>query len=142
MWKNILATSALILSAAVFVESISTAQANQGILSMGQNPIFSKGGYNSGTQNIYTVLAVSGQEIVVTDVSISGQFNYDIEVIFTTSGGEEIGRYKTWNYSNYPGPGIMNANLTSGLRVPQGEDLQVTVNGRGAFTFAGKYVHP
>ena len=28
----------------------------------------------------------------------------------------------------------MNASLNSGLRVPTGEDLQVTVNGRGTFT--------
>ena len=142
MWKNILATSALLLSAAVFVHSIGAAQANQSFVSMGQNPIFSKGGYNGGSQTTHTIPAVANQEIIVTDVSISGQFNYDIEVVFNTSGGEEIGRYKTWNYSNYPGPGIMNANLTSGLRVPAGEDLQVVVNGRGTFTFAGKYVHP
>ena len=141
MWKNILATSVLLLSGAVFVQSISSAQANQGMLSLGQNPIFSKGGFVS-SQTTYTVPAVANQEIVVTDVSISGQFNYDIEMIFNTSGGEEIGRYKTWNYSNYPGPGIMNTSLNSGLRVPAGEDLQVTVNGRGTFTFAGKYVRP
>ncbi len=142
MWKNILAMSVLLLSGAVFVQSISSAQANQGMISVGQNPIFSKGGYNGGIQTTYTVSAVANQEIVVTDVSISGQFNHDIELVFSTSGGEEIGRYKTWNYSNYPGPGTMNANLNSGLRVPAGEDLQVTVNGRGTFTYAGKYVHP
>lgn len=142
MWKNILAISVLLLSGSVFVHSISSAQANQGMLSLGQNPIFSKGGYNNGIQTMYTISAVANQEIVVTDVSISGQFNHDIEMIFMTSGGEEIGRYKTWNYSNYPGPGIMNASLNSGLRVPAGEDLQVTVDGRGTFTFAGKYVHP
>ena len=142
MWKNMLAMSVLLLSGAVFVQSISSAQANQGMISLGQNPIFSKGGYNGGIQTTYTVSAVANQEIVVTDVSISGQFNHDIELVFSTSGGEEIGRYKTWNYSNYPGPGTMNANLNSGLRVPAGEDLQVTVNGRGTFTYAGNYVHP
>ena len=94
------------------------------------------------SEYVHTITAVANQEIVVTDVSISAQFNHDIEVIFTTSGGSEIGRYKTWNYSNYPGPGTMNANLTSGLRVPAGEDLLVTINGSGSFTFAGKYVHP
>ena len=110
--------SVLLLSGAVFVQSISSAQANQGMISLGQNPIFSKGGYNGGIQTTYTVSAVANQEIVVTDVSISGQFNHDIELIFSTSGGEEIGRYKTWNYSNYPGPGTMNANLNSGFESP------------------------
>ena len=142
MWKNILATSALILASAIFVHSISAAQANQGFISMGQNPIFSKGGYNNNSQNTHTITAVANQEIVVTDISISAQYNHDIEVVFTTAGGSEIGRYKTWNYANYPGPGTMNANLTSGLRVPAGEDLLVTINGSGSFTFAGKYVHP
>jgi hypothetical protein len=142
MWKNILAISALILSASVFVESISTAQANQGVLSMGQNPIFSKGGYNGGSQTSHTISAVSGQEIVVTDVSISGQYNQDIEIVFMTSGGAEIGRYKTWNYANYAGSGVINSNMISGLRVPEGEDLLVIVNGAGTFTFSGRYVHP
>lgn len=142
MWKNILAFSALLVSGAVFVNSITSAQANQGFASMGQNPIFSKGGVNNGSQTMYTISSIANQEIVVTDVSISGQYNHDMEIVFQTSGGEEIGRYKTWNYSNYPGPGIMNASLNSGLRVPAGEDLQVFVNGSGTFTFAGKYVHP
>lgn len=142
MWKNLLALSAVLLSGSVFVQSITNAQANQGFVSMGQNPVFSKGGLNNGSQTMYTISAIANQEIMVTDVSISGQYNYDMEIVFNTSGGEEIGRYKTWNYSNYPGPGIMNANLNSGLRVPAGEDLQVVVNGSGTFTFAGKYVHP
>lgn len=109
---------------------------------LGTKSNFSKGGYNNGVLTTYTIAAVANQEIVVMDVSISGQFSYDIELIFSTSGGEEIGRYKTWNYSNYPGPGTMSTSLNSGLRVPAGEDLQVTVNGKGTFTFAGKYVHP
>ncbi len=142
MWKNILACSALLLSGAVFVQSIASAQANQGLVSMGQNPVFSKGGYNSGVQTNYTIPSMANQEILVTDVAISGQYSEDIEVIFNTSGGDEIGRYKVWNYANYAGSGVLDTNLNSGLRVPAGEDLQVTVNGRGTFTFAGKYVHP
>ena len=142
MWKNLLGCSALLLAGSVFVQSITNAQANQGFVSLGQNPIFSKGGSNNGSQTIYTISSIANQEIVVTDVSISGQYNYDMEIVFKTSGGEEIGRYKTWNYSNYPGPGIMNASLNSGLRVPAGQDLQVLVNGSGTFTFAGRYVHP
>ena len=82
-----LAMSVLLLSGAVTVQSISSAQANQGMISLGQNPIFSKGGYNGGSPTTYTVSAVANQEIVVTDVSISGQFNHDIELIFSTSGG-------------------------------------------------------
>lgn len=39
MWKTILACAALVLSAAVFVDSIATAQAQQGV-SFGQNPVF------------------------------------------------------------------------------------------------------
>ena len=104
MWKNILAMSVLLLSGAVFVQSISSAQANQGMMSLGQNPIFFKRRVCGGIQTTYTVSAVANQEIVVTDVSISGQFNHDIELVFSTSG-EEIGRYKTWEYSNYPGQG-------------------------------------
>lgn len=129
MWKNILAASVLVLSVSVLLQSIRSAQANQSAVSFEQNPIFSKGGYNGATQTIHTISAITGQEILFTDITLSGQYNDDIELIFT-SGGEVIGRYKTWNYANYAGSGILDTHLLSDLRAPEGEDVVVTINGR------------
>lgn len=142
MWKNILATSVLLLSASVFLQSMGSARANQNSVSFGQNPIFSKGGQNGGTLTTHTISAVSGQEILVTDISISSQYNEYVSITFTTSSGNVIGHYRTWNYSNYTGSGVLNTNLVSGLRAPEGEDVTVAINGIGSYTFSGTYIHP
>ena len=142
MWKNTLALSALISSIALLTHTIQPAQADLGpSASMGNNPIFSFGGYSSGTAS-QALPAQSGQEYLITDVSISAQFNYEMEIVFTTTGGAEIGRYKAWNYSNYSSGGIVDSHLISGLRVPENEGLNVTINGHGAYTFSGRSVHP
>lgn len=138
MWKNILACSALLLSGAVFVQSIATAQAQHGMVSFGQNPVFSKSGSGSGT---YVISNVSGQEMSVTDITMTANSNYALQVLLRTSSGVEIGRYRTENYNSYNAPQI-DAHLISGLRVPQGEDLEVVVSGTGTYTVAGQYVHP
>lgn len=137
MWKNILACSVLVLSGAVFVQSIATAQAQQGI-SFGQNPVFSKSGNGSGT---YVISNVSGQEMSVTDVTMTANSNYALQVLLRTSSGVEIGRYRAENYNSYNAPQI-DTHLISGLRVPQGEDLEIVVSGTGTYTVAGQYVHP
>ena len=142
MWKNLLGASALLLSGSVFVHSLSAAQANSGpSISLATNPIFSGGGYsNSGvTENIP---GQSGLELVITDVTLSAQYNYDAEIVFSTSSGVELGRYKTWNYSNYNGPAIIDSHLNSGLRVPENETLIVQVSGRGSYTYSGYKAHP
>ncbi len=142
MWKNTLALSALITSLALLVHSIGSAHADLGpSISSGSNPVFSYGGYSNGSAG-QSLPAQSGQEYLVTDISISAQFNYELEIVFTTTSGSEIGRYKAWNYSNYSSGGIVDSHLISGLRVPENEGLNVTVNGYGAYTFSGRSVHP
>ena len=138
MWKNILACSALFLSASVFVFSMATAQAQRGMTSFGQNPVFSRAGNGSGT---HTVQHISGQEMSVTDVTLMAQHNYAMQVVLQTSSGTEIGRYRVENY-NYLSAAQVDSHLYSGLRVPQGEDLEIIVSGTGAYTISGQYVHP
>lgn len=138
MWKNILACSALLLSGAVFVQSIATAQAQQGMVSLGQNPVFSKSGSGSGT---VTISNIAGQEMSVSDITITAQNNYALQVLLRTSSGVEIGRYRAENYHSYNAAHI-DTHLISGLRVPHGEDLEIVVSGTGTYTVAGQYVHP
>ena len=142
MWKNLFGISAVLCSLSMLVYSLSTARASLGpAVSMMSNPIFSSSAYSNGSVSD-TMTGQSGTEIVITDVTISAQYNYDIEIVFTTTSGTEIGRYKTWNYSNYNGPATVDSHLNSGLRVPENEGLQVQVNGYGSYTYSGYYAHP
>ena len=137
MWKTILACAALVLSTAIFVDSIATAQAQQGV-SFGQNPVFSRSGTGSAT---FTIPNMTGQEMSITDITMTAQNSSALNVIIRTSTGTEIGRYRAENYHSYPAAHI-DSHLTSGLRVPQGEDLEVAVSGSGVYTISGQYVHP
>jgi hypothetical protein len=142
MWKNVIAISVLIASISLLIHSLSTAKASMGpVVSFASNPIHSIGGYSGGsvTENIS---GQQGSEFIVTDITISAQYNEQLEVVFTTTSGAEVGRYKTWNYSNYNGPAIIDSHLRSGLRVPESEGLTIQVNGRGSYTFSGYFAHP
>ena len=139
MWKNTLALGFLCLSASILVQTVAPAFARTGKTSFGTNPAFSKSQYTSGS--VETLTAVVGQERVITDIYLSAQPNYDLEAIITTSGGVEIGRFKSWNYNGHSS-GPYNVSLESGLRVPEGEDLILTFNGNGAYTVSGYLSHP
>ena len=140
MWKNLLAISALITSISLFLHSLSPAQA-QPTVSLGSNPVFSKGGYSSGNLS-ETITQQAGQAIVITDINISAQPNYGLEIVFTTATGTELGRYKSWNYSNYPSVSVIDSHLISGLIAPENEDVTISVNGHGSFSYSGYYTHP
>lgn len=141
MWKNMLGVAAILFGAGYFLQSFPTAHAKWGpTISMASNPLFSTSGYATNSPNL-TLSAASGQEMVLTDVVISAQFNYELELIFTTSGNQEIGRFKAWNYNGYSN-GVINSHFLSGLRVPDGESLSVTLNGRGSYTISGYYAQP
>ena len=142
MWRNLLAISGLLLSISVLLHSVGTASAGLGpVSSFGSNPVFSIGGYSSGSDSPVVPSQV-GQEMVITDVTISAQYNHDLEIIFTTTSGSEIGRYKTWNYGNYPSGGIIDSHLKSGIRIAENDGLQITVYGSGSYTVSGFYAQP
>jgi len=144
MWKNLVGTSLVIVSIAFLVDSISSAKASLGpAVSSAANPIFSGSDYCSSNSSM-SIAGQSGQEIIVTDVTISAQTGQQIEIVFTSAAtGVEIGRYKTWNIGNaWTGSAIIDTHLNSGLRLPTSEDLLVSVNGNGSYTFSGYYAHP
>ena len=142
MWKNILSLSILILSLTTLVHALKPAHAQLGpSTSQGTNPLFSNGGY-CGSSTSHTISAQSGQKILISDVIISAQYGDSLEIVFTTSGGSEVGRFKAWNYQNYGGGSIIDTQLAGGIIVPEGEDLTISLNGRGTYTFSGRYTHP
>ena len=139
MWKNILALSGLCLSIAVCANAIAPAFARTGTMSLGSNTAYSMSAFTTDTTE--SLQPVVGQERIMTDIYLSAQPGYDLEVIITTSGGAEIGRFKAWNYSSYPA-GPLNVSLESGLRVPEGESVTLNFNGRGVYTLSGYLAQP
>ena len=141
MWKNLLGLSGVILSLSTLVFALQPAEAKLGpTVSHGSNPVFSRSGY-APTISSGTIASVPGSEMVITDVVISAQYGETLELIINTDTGTEVGRFKTWNYSNYAGSGVIDSHLISGLRIPENEDLNF-VNGKGTFTFSGYLGHP
>ena len=142
MWKNLIGMSCLIASIALLTHSLSPAQAQPtSSVSLGSNPIFSYGGYCASSQSL-TITAQPGQSLVLTDINISAQPNYGLEIIFNSATGAELGRYKAWNYQNYPGVSIVDTHLISGLKAAENEDIIVNINGHGSFSYSGYYAQP
>jgi len=139
MWKNILALSALILSISMLLRSVPFAEARTGTLSLGFNTAYSISDFTTGTAE--TLSAVSGQDRIISDVYLSAQPGHELEAIFTTTSGQEIGRFKVWNHYSYSNGAIHNT-FESGLRVPAGEDVTITINGRGVYTISGFLAQP
>ena len=139
MWKNLVALSLFVLSLSIFVHGIAPAIAKTGALSLGNNTSFSKSAFTTG--DIETFPTVIGQDRIITDIYLAAQPNYEMEIVFTTSSGQELGRYKTWNYNGYSDGGL-DTHLQTGLRVPEGEDMTVSINGRGVYTISGYLARP
>ena len=139
MWKNIFALCGLCLSSAVLINTLTPAFARTGVVSLGSNTAYSISAFTTGVTE--SLPSVVGQERIMTDIYLSAQPGYDLEVIITTSGGAEIGRFKAWNYSSYPA-GPLNVSLESGLRVPEGESVTLNFNGRGVYTLSGYLAQP
>jgi len=60
----------------------------------------------------------------------------------TTASGAVIGRYSTWNYSNYAGASVIDAHLTSGLKAAENESVTISLTGYGTYTLSGHYAQP
>ena len=139
MWKNLIPLSLFTLSFSIFIHGITPASAKTGVLSLGNNTSFSQGEYTTGT--VETFSAVVGQDRIITDIHLAAQPNYDLEIVFSTSGGQQLGHYKTWNYNGHSSGGL-DSHLETGLRTPDGEDLIITINGRGVYTVSGYLARP
>ena len=143
MWKNMIAIASIIFASGYFIQSLPKAHARLGpSTSFGSNPVFSTAGYANGSSPI-TINGQTGQDIILTDIFLSAQYSDSLELVLAlSSNGQEVGRYKAWNYNNYSGSSIVDSHLISGLRVPAGDSLTVTLNGRGSYTLSGYYAQP
>ena len=112
-------------------------------ISYGQNPIWSAGGYVTGTNTISLETVPSGQTLVITDVHLSlgdDDSAWDCRTRWRTevqsygsSGTTTLASFALRQGKvNEPTPGnIISATFESGLPVPAGNTLKFYANLRG-----------
>jgi hypothetical protein len=122
-YRNLFGIAAIILSAAVFLQSLKSANAlPQGPnISSGSNPI-DQGQGNCNGSTIFT--NNSSQSFIITDISKSYVDSYEI---YLESNGQTI-----WN-------GRGNFNFRSGLQIAPGSS--VTCIGGYSVSISGYYAH-
>jgi hypothetical protein len=114
------------------------------VVSYGANPVVAVGGSASVSTTTTLLTAPPGQDLVVTDVVLSGYVTYScagfVPVTFQTSGGATVAGVSVGVVQSNGTYGAMEAtpapplNLGSGLPVPAGESLSMTT---GAYSYGG-----
>ena len=136
-WKQGMSTAAVIFSIGFLIRSFSPAHAlNTPNISHNGNPVFSDGAYIS-TNTQKTISGQSGFELMVSDVFLHADSGYFLTLSIETSSGTTIGTYRTYSINT-----AVNIQLNSPLRIPEGENLILKINGRGNYTISGYKAHP
>ena len=112
-------------------------------VSVGTNPLWTYGGETSGfSTTVFT--APADQDMVLTDLSLSTDYDYDIAPRLTLDDGTELG-YWVINGSRAAShtSGAVNFAMTSGIRIPQGQSLVFYPSGATVrYSFSGYYARP
>ena len=111
-------------------------------VSMGTNPLWSKGGTSSDV-SLVIVTAPDDRDMVLTDLSLSTSYDYDTKAGLDV-GEEAAGR---WTVSGKDGEAYsattFGMSMTSGIRVPAGQTLSLTTQGQPIDYFlSGYYAQP
>ena len=136
-WKQGLSIAAIIFSLGFLIRSLSPAHAlNTSSISHTNNPVFSRGAFISSSSPV-TISGQAGYELMVSDIFLHADSGYFITMTLETSTGTVIGKYRSYSINT-----SVNVQLSSPLRVPEGEDLIINVSGRGNYTISGYKAHP
>lgn len=145
-YRSLFGIAAIILSGAVFMHSLNSANAfPQGPnVSTGSNPIESwAGSWDSGYQTVGTV----SQDFIITDFILSGTATNCI-VTLTSNPSDHSSQYVIatgafYNYTYNNGNSQFNGNFNSGIRVPAGTTIHAYANKSGncLFNITGYYTH-
>jgi hypothetical protein len=128
-----------------------------GAVSYGVNPVWSVGGTVSNGSSFTAITAPSGQDVVITDVVISGSTtnsaNYicAIDVSLLNGAGDNIGRFRGGG-NRYSGSlDGQTVSFESGITVEAGDSVTVTGANSGfsyncsvglTYTLSGYYAEP
>ena len=111
-------------------------------VSMGTNPLWSHGGTTSSS-GIVLFSAPSDRDMVLTDLSLSAQYPYSTKVGVVV-GGSTAGHWIVSGKSSQAYQvSAHSMAMTSGIRVPAGQDLQLTTEGIDiSYAMSGYYAQP
>ncbi len=128
-----------------------------GAVSYGGNPVWSVGGTVSNGSSVAAITAPNGQDVVITDVVISGSSsnngNYvcGIDVTLLNGAGDNIGSFRGGG-NRYSGSlDGQTVSFESGIRVSAGDSVTVTGANTGfsynctsglTYTLSGYYAEP
>jgi len=151
--KTLYGISATLLSAAVLVYAINSAQAipSAQTISYGSNPVFSVGGVVSNTSTT-VVTAPSDQMMVVTDVVLSMNNNTcTSQINFTDSSGTVVSSFKLHSKlrdsgygATHAAPSLIQHAFNSGIPIGTLDTLTIVESGSCsvAYTLSGYYARP
>ena len=111
-------------------------------ISMASNPVWTFGGSSSAIVTVVT--APADQDMVLTDLSLSTDYDYDTAPALMLDDGTELGYWviNGMRASSHAGVPV-NMSMTSGIRIPQGRSLEFHPNGTTVrYSFSGYYAQP
>ena len=142
--------------------SVAAAYPGGSVVSAGTNPVAAYGGEVLGTTSATVMTASADQDFVITDVNLMPRFDstgcramVGVTIALDT-GGSPIAQYQlSWevnvNTTSINTPSTVDSHLNSGLRVPAGTSVLITLSDRyvwgcGAwgvtYTLSGYHAQP
>ena len=112
-------------------------------VSMGTNPLWTFGKRISGGPTHAAFTAPDDRDMVLTDLSLSVEYDYDAAVSLTLSDGTELGVwFVNGSRSSSHTASSVNMSMTSGIRIPSGLTLIIAPPVDVAYSFSGYYAQP
>lgn len=114
-------------------------------VSLGENPVWTRGGqiYGGGAVSIFEATPGRG-EMILTDLSISTDYDYDVSISLKLDDGTTLGYWviNGMRAGSHPGTPA-NIAMNSGIRIPEGRTVLLDPAGvTVGYSFSGYYAHP
>jgi hypothetical protein len=115
-------------------------------VSLGTNPVWSRGGYTSSTADVIT--APTGQDIVVSDMILTLACMPCSPRITMTVDGSTVGSFRYYQAQDYyqdsmQSPYPIGHSFQSGIHVPAGSTLTLSTDGTEFdYALSGYYAQP
>ena len=114
-------------------------------ISTGSNPLWTYGGeVSTGGVGVTVFTAPADQDMVLTDISLSTDYDFDIAPSLLLDDGTELGYWvingmRSASHTAAP----VHMSMNSGIRIPQGRSLQINSGGSVLrYSLSGYYAQP
>ena len=113
-------------------------------VSLGANPVLSVGDGISSTEYVDVLTAPVDQDVVVTDLLLSTEYNGQEIVSFRLASGEVVGRTYVYGPGRGGAGGPFSHTMSSGIKIPAGGQLQIKTQWGASIQYmvSGYYAQP